>query len=133
MLRPLPLPVNSSRKEIAFLMTFKKAFGLLLVLIILAVGGVYLLMTERAEDDKMRSLYTAVEPLEREREALIEEKANLDTEYATKLRDYGTVEVMFEHLDAQIISDVWPVMAYTMNQLFCVNCALRTGNRQRSK
>ena len=31
---------------------------------------------------------------------------------------------LFEHLDAQIISDVWPVMAYTMNQLFCVNCAL---------
>ena len=114
-------------------MTFKKAFGLLLVLIILAVGGVYLLMTERAEDDKMRSLYTAVEPLEREREALIGEKANLDTEYATKQRNYATVEVMFEHLDAQIISDVWPVMAYTMNQLFCVNCALRTGNRQRSK
>lgn len=91
-------------------MTFKKVFGLLLILILLAAGGVYLLMVEREDDDRMRSLYTEVEPLEREREALIEEKANLDTEYATKMRDYGTVEVMFEHLDAQIISDVWPVM-----------------------
>ena len=91
-------------------MTFKKVFGLLLILIILAAGGIYLLMIEKADDDRMRSLYTEVEPLEREREALIEEKNNLDTEYATKMRDYATVEVMFEHLDSQIISDVWPVM-----------------------
>ena len=91
-------------------MTFKKAFGLLLILIILAAGGIYLLMIERADDDRMRSLYTEVEPLEREREALIEEKNNLDTEYATKMRDYATVEVMFEHLDTQIISDIWPIM-----------------------
>lgn len=91
-------------------MTFKKVFGLLLILIILAAGGIYLLMIEKADDDRMRSLYTEVEPLEREREALIEEKNNLDTEYATKTRDYATVEVMFEHLDTQIISDVWPLM-----------------------
>ena len=91
-------------------MTFKKVFGLLLILIILAAGGIYLLMIEKADDDRMRSLYTEVEPLEREREALIEEKNNLDTEYATKMRDYATVEVMFEHLNSQIISDVWPVM-----------------------
>ena len=91
-------------------MTFKKVFGLLLILIILAAGGIYLLMIEKADDDRMRSLYIEVEPLEREREALIEEKNNLDTEYATKMRDYATVEVMFEHLDSQIISDVWPVM-----------------------
>ena len=91
-------------------MTFKKVFGLLLILIILAAGGIYLLMIEKADDDRMRSLYTEVEPLEREREALIEQKNNLDTEYATKMRDYATVEVMFEHLDTQIISDVWPIM-----------------------
>ena len=91
-------------------MTFKKVFGLLLILIILAAGGIYLLMIEKADDDRMRSFYTEVEPLEREREALIEEKNNLDTEYATKMRDYATVEVMFEHLDTQIISDVWPLM-----------------------
>ena len=91
-------------------MTFKKVFGLLLILIILAAGGIYLLMIEKADDDRMRSLYTEVEPLEREREALIEQKNNLDTEYATKMRDYATVEVMFEHLDTQIISDIWPIM-----------------------
>ena len=91
-------------------MTFKKVFGLLLILIILAAGGIYLLMIEKADDDRMRSLYTEVEPLEREREALIEQKNNLDTEYATKMRDYATVEVMFEHLDTQIISDIWPLM-----------------------
>ena len=91
-------------------MTFKKAFGLLLLLIILAAGGVYLLMVERADDDRMRSLYTEVEPLEREREELQEQKKNLDTEYATKMRDYATVQILFEHLDSQIMDDLWPVM-----------------------
>jgi len=91
-------------------MTFKKVFGLLLILIILAAGGVYLLMIEKADDDRMRSLYTEVEPLEREREALQEEKNSLETDYALKMRDYATVEVLFEHLDAQIIDEVWPVM-----------------------
>jgi len=91
-------------------MTFKKAFGLFLLLIILAAGGYYLLMIEHQDDDRMRSLYTEVEPLERERETLQEEKNSLDTEYATKARDYGTVEIVFQHLDAQIIKDMWPIM-----------------------
>lgn len=35
-------------------MTFKKVFGLLLILIILAAGGIYLLMIEKADDDRIR-------------------------------------------------------------------------------
>ena len=53
-------------------MTFKKVFGLLLILIILTAGGIYLLKVEREDDNRMSSLYTEVEPLEREREALLQ-------------------------------------------------------------
>ncbi|MBR4474066.1 MAG: hypothetical protein IKS55_10560 [Oscillospiraceae bacterium] len=91
-------------------MTFKKAIGLLLILILLAAGGVYLLMVEKEDDKRMSTLYSEVEPLERERESLIQEKKNLETEYAQQMRDYGTLEIMFRKADAQIISDVWPVM-----------------------
>ena len=92
-------------------MTFKKVFGLLLILIILAAGGIYLLKVEREDDNRMSSLYTEVEPLEREREALLQEKKTLETDYALQMRDYGTVEIMFRHLDAQIMDDIWPVMS----------------------
>ena len=91
-------------------MSIKKAIALILVLAIMAAGGYYLLKTERADDERMRSLYEEVEPLERQREALSDELRGLNTEYALKMRDYGTVEILFTELEAQIISDVWPIM-----------------------
>ena len=91
-------------------MSFKKIIGIILVLAIMAGGGFYLIRTEHAEDERMRNLYEAVEPLEREREALQTELAGLDTEYALKMRDYSTVEILFTQLDYQIISEVYPVM-----------------------
>ena len=72
----------------------------------MAGGGFYLIRTEHAEDERMRNLSEAVEPLEREREALQTELAGLDTEYALKMRDYSTVEILFTQLDYQIISEV---------------------------
>lgn len=91
-------------------MSIKKAIALVLVLAMMAAGGYYLLKTQREDDAKMQQLYAEVEPLERQREALRQELAGLDSEYALKMRDYGTVEVLFPDLDAQIISDVYPVM-----------------------
>ena len=91
-------------------MSIKKAIALILILALLAGGGYYLLKTEQEDSDRMRSLYTEVEPLERQRESLQTEKKNLQTEYATKMRDYGTVEILFTELDSQIVTDVWPVM-----------------------
>ncbi|MCR5138357.1 MAG: hypothetical protein K6C12_14920 [Oscillospiraceae bacterium] len=88
----------------------KKFIGLFLVLAIMAVGGYYLIRMEHAEDEKMRNLYTEVEPLEREREALESELAGLDTQYALKMRDYSTVEILFTTLDYQIFSEVYPIM-----------------------
>ena len=91
-------------------MTFRKAIALILILALLGGGGYYLLKTEREDDERMRNLYSEVEPLERERESLAQEKKNLETDYALKMRDYGTVEILFTTLDAQIFTDVWPVM-----------------------
>ena len=91
-------------------MSIKKAIALILILALLAGGGYYLLKTEQEDSDRMRNLYTEVEPLERQRENLQTEKKNLETEYATKMRDYGTVEILFTELDAQIVTDVWPIM-----------------------
>lgn len=91
-------------------MSFRKAVALLLILAMLGAGGYYLLKTEREDDNRMRSLYTEVEPLERERESLQQEKKNLETDYALKMRDYGTVEILFLELDSQIITEVWPLM-----------------------
>ena len=91
-------------------MNWKKAVALVVILAMLAGGGYYLLKTEQDDNERMLNLYTEVEPLEREREALVAELNGLDTEYATKKRDYATVEVLFTQLQSQIITDVWPVM-----------------------
>ena len=91
-------------------MNWKKAVALVVILAMLAGGGYYLLKTEQDDNERMLNLYTEVEPLEREREALATELNGLDTEYATKKRDYATVEVLFTQLQSQIITDVWPVM-----------------------
>ena len=91
-------------------MTVRKAIALILLLAIMAAGGYYLLKTEQEDNERMRGLYTEVEPLERERETLQQQKKEIEVDYAVKMRDYGTVEILFQTLDAQIYTDVWPVM-----------------------
>ena len=91
-------------------MTVRKAIALLLVLAILAAGGYYLLKTERDDSERMRNLYNEVELLDRERESLLQKRKDIESEYALKTRDYGTVEIMFKTLELQIYTDVWPVM-----------------------
>ena len=47
-----------------------KILAILLVLLLIAAGGWYLLRFDRQDNARMRELYTQVEPLQREREAL---------------------------------------------------------------
>ena len=91
-------------------MSIKKALALILIFAIMAAGGYYLLITEKADNERMQNLYTEVEPLERERASLIAERDQLESEYALKFRDYATTEILFTTLDAQIITDVYPIM-----------------------
>ncbi|MCR5088449.1 MAG: hypothetical protein K6C08_02915 [Oscillospiraceae bacterium] len=91
-------------------MSFKKAVALILILAVLAGGGYYLLKTEKEDDDRMRSLYSEVEPLERERESLLQELNALPSEYALKSRNYATIEIMFKNLNGLIYDDLYPIM-----------------------
>ncbi len=91
-------------------MTIRKAIALFLVLAIMAAGGLYLIRAERLDNERMRNLYAEAEPLEREREALQAELNSLDADYSLRMRDYGTVEILFTDLSAQIYTEAYPIM-----------------------
>ena len=88
----------------------KKAIALLLVIALLGGGLYYLRLTDQRDKKRMRELYSAVEPLQREREALIVERDSLAEEYAEQMRDVGTVELLFRELNKEIFTDVYPLM-----------------------
>ena len=90
-------------------MTIRKAIALFVVLAILVAGGLYLIRTEQLDNERMRNLYTEAEPLEREREALQAELNSLDADYSLRMRDYGTVEILFTDLSAQIYTEAYPI------------------------
>ena len=88
----------------------KKAIALILVLGLLAAGVLYLRNVEHADQENMRDLYSVGEPLQREREALLQELDNLEADYALQMRDIATVELLFRELDKKIFTDVYPLM-----------------------
>ncbi|MBO5568083.1 MAG: hypothetical protein J6A79_04005, partial [Clostridia bacterium] len=91
-------------------MTFRKIIGLILVLALMAGGGYYLLITERDEGDKMGELYAEVEPLAKERDDLLHEMDDMETNLALKTRDYATFEILFTELNSEIFNTAYPVM-----------------------
>ena len=88
----------------------KKAIALILVVLILAGGLLFMRRIDQKDKERMRELYAAVEPLQRQREALTAERENLETDYALQMRDIGTVELLFCELNKEIFSDVYPQM-----------------------
>lgn len=88
----------------------KKAIALFLVIAILAGGFLYVRNVERQDKQRMRELYAEVEPLQKQREALIAERDRLAADYALQMRDFGTVELLFRELDVKIFDDVYPKM-----------------------
>ena len=91
-------------------MTIRRILALLLVVAVLGAGAYYLLKVEREDENQMRDLYAAVEPLQKERDALVLEKQDIEQEYELKMRDIGTVEILFREMSDQIFTDVYPVM-----------------------
>ena len=88
----------------------KKAIALLIVIAILAGGFLYVRNVDQQDKQRMRDLYAEVEPLQRQREALIAERDRLETEYTLQMRDVGTVELLFRQLNVSIFTDVYPKM-----------------------
>lgn len=88
----------------------KHFISLVLALALLAAGVYYVKTTEKKESAKVRALYAAVEPLERERTTLQKELSDLKGSYGLKMRDYGTIEILFPVMDKQIISQTYPIM-----------------------
>ena len=91
-------------------MTFRKIIGLILVLVLMAAGGFYLLRTERDEGDKMLELYAEVEPLAKERDDLLREMDGMETDIALKTRNYSTFQILFTELNTEIFYTAYPVM-----------------------
>ncbi len=88
----------------------KRVIPLVLVVALLIGGLWYVRRTDQTDQRNMRKLYTLVEPLQREKEALMAEKDSLEIEYGTLLRDISTVQLMFREMDARIFTDVYPLM-----------------------
>ena len=82
----------------------------MIVIAILAGGFLYVRNVDQQDKQRMRDLYAEVEPLQRQREALIAERDRLETEYTLQMRDVGTVELLFRQLNVSIFTDVYPQM-----------------------
>lgn len=91
-------------------MTFKKAFALLLVFALLGAGVFYVFKIEQNDQQNMRDLYSEVEPLQREREALAEERDSLEIDYALKMRDVATFQLLFREMNEDLFTEVYPLM-----------------------
>lgn len=88
----------------------KKAIALLIVVAILAGGFWYVHRVDQQDQQRMRELYAKVEPLQRQREELIAERDHLASDYAIRMRDIGTAELLFRELSPSIFTDVYPKM-----------------------
>ena len=91
-------------------MTIKRVIALILVFALLAAGLWYMRKVDAEDKARMRELYSQVEPLQRQRDNLAAELDSLETEYALRMRDAGTVQVLFRELDDILFTEVYPLM-----------------------
>lgn len=91
-------------------MTLRRVILLILVLAILVAGVWFVRQADQQDRQNMRDLYTLVEPLQQEKEALLVEKDELEAEYEELLRDPSTVEIFFREMDKTLYTDVYPLM-----------------------
>ena len=87
-----------------------KILALILVVAVLYFGWQYMLRVEGQESARISQLYAQAEPLEREREDLIQQRDSLPTQYALEFRDYATTQVFFPKMEQTIYSQAYPLM-----------------------
>lgn len=91
-------------------MTAKRVIALILVVLLLGAGAFYLRQVEHNDRDNMRDLYSEVEPLQRQREALAAERDGLELDYALQMRDVGTIQLLIEEMDESVYTEIYPLM-----------------------
>ncbi len=91
-------------------MTAKRVIALILVVLLLGAGVYYLRKVENADKRNMRDLYTEVEPLQRQREALVAERDQLEFDYALQMRDVSTIQLLIREMDEEVYTEVYPLM-----------------------
>lgn len=100
------MPIHEE-KEVDVL---KRIILLILVLALLAGGFYYVRRVDAQDQSQIRNLYSEVEPLQQQKEALEKERAAIAEEYNILLRDPSTVQILFRELDEEIFTQVYPVM-----------------------
>ena len=91
-------------------MTAKRVIALILVVLLLGAGVYYLRKVDNADKRTMRDLYSEVEPLQRQREALAAERDELEVDYALQMRDVGTIQLLLREMDERVYTEVYPLM-----------------------
>lgn len=91
-------------------MRIVKILALILVVAVLIGGWLYMNHLEQQDSERMRMLYTQAEPLERQRQELIDQRDALPAQYALEFRDYATMQILFPKMEYQIYPEVYPLM-----------------------
>ncbi len=91
-------------------MKIVKIIALILIVTVMIVGWKYINKLEAQDNARIRNLYSQAEPLEKQRESLIEQRDKLPSQYALEFRDYATTQILFPKMENQIYSGVYPLM-----------------------
>lgn len=88
----------------------KRIILLILVVAALMVGVYYVRQADQTQQNQISSLYTEVEPLQKLRTTLIEERSKYVEDFQASLRDPSTIQILFREMDEHIFDEVYPVM-----------------------
>ncbi|MBQ6214571.1 MAG: hypothetical protein IJJ67_04035 [Oscillospiraceae bacterium] len=90
--------------------TLLRIFLLLLVAALLVGVFLYVRNTEDADSKRMEELYDRVEPLQQQKDLLLQQKEQLSEDLTKDSRDPSTVQFLFRELNSEIYTDAYPLM-----------------------
>ena len=90
--------------------TLLRIFLLLLAAALLVGVFLYVRNTEVADSEKLSELYDRVEPLQPQKDELLNQKEKLTEDLTKDSRDPSTVQFLFRELNSEIFTDAYPLM-----------------------
>ncbi len=88
----------------------KRIIPLILVVALLLAGVYYVRRADQSEQSQIATLYTEVEPLQKEKANLVAERSKLVDDFRVSLRDASTVQILFRELGEEVFEYVYPLM-----------------------